>query len=51
MVGQETQDICDTLNVEEHEGTPYKTSLEALDQHFCIEKDIAFERLTFRAAN
>ena len=39
MVGQETQDIYDTINVEESEGALYKTSLEALDQHFCIKKN------------
>ena len=50
MVGQETQDIYDTLNVEEREGTLYKTLLEALDQHFCIKKNIPFERLRFRTA-
>ena len=43
-MGQETQDIYDTLNVEEREGTLYKTSLEALDQHFCVKKNIPFER-------
>ena len=43
-MGQETQEIYDTLNVEEREGTIYKTSLEALDQHFCIKKNIPFER-------
>ena len=30
--------------MEENEGTIYKTSLEALDQHFCIKKNIPFER-------
>ena len=50
MVGQETQDIYDTLNMEEREGTLYKTLLEGLDQHFCIKKNIAFERLIFRTA-
>ena len=50
MVGQETQDIYDTLNVEEREGTLYKTLLEALDQHFCIKKNVPFERLIFRTA-
>ena len=30
--------IYRTLNVEEREGTLYKTSLEAVDQHFCIKK-------------
>ena len=50
MVGQETQDIYDTLNMKEREGTLYKTLLEGLDQHFCIKKNIAFERLIFRTA-
>ena len=50
MVGQETQDIYDTLNIEDRVGTLYKTSLEALDQHFCIKKNIPFERSIFRAA-
>ena len=50
MVGQETQDIYDTLNMEEREGTLYKTLLEGLDQHFCIKKNIPFERLIFRTA-
>ena len=50
MVGQETQDIYDTLNMEEREGTLYKTLLEGLDQHLCIKKNIAFERLIFRTA-
>ena len=50
MVGQETQDIYDTLNVQECEGTLYKTSVEALDQHFCIKKNISFERSIFHAA-
>ena len=47
-VGQETQDIYDTLNVEERE--VYKTSLEALDQHFCIKKNIPFKRSICPAA-
>ena len=38
MVGQETQDIYDPLNVKEHERALYKRSLEALEQHFCIKK-------------
>ena len=38
LVGQGTQDIYGTINKEEREGTLYKTSLEALDQHFCIKK-------------
>ena len=50
MVGQETQDIYDTINKEEREGTLYKTSLEALGQHFCIKKNIPFEKSIFRAA-
>ena len=50
MVGQETQDIYDTLNMEEREGTLYKTLLEGLDQHVCIKKNSAFERLIFRTA-
>ena len=40
----------DTLNVEECEGALYKTSLEALDQHFCIKKNIPLERSIFGAA-
>ena len=43
MVDQGTQDIYDTKNVEECEAT-LKTSLEALDQHLCIKKNIPFER-------
>ena len=38
MVGQETQDIYDPLNVKERERALYKRSLEALEQHFCIKK-------------
>ena len=36
--------------MEEREGSLYKTSLEALDQHFCIKKNVPFERAIFRAA-
>ena len=51
MVGQETQDIrFDTLNVEECERVQYKISLEALDQQFCIKKNIPFKRSIFCAA-
>ena len=38
MIGQETQDIYDTLNVEEREGILSTTSLEGLYQHFYLKK-------------
>ena len=50
MIGQETQDIYDTLNVEERKGTLYKASLEALDRSFCIKKSIPFESSILFAA-
>ena len=50
MIGQETQDIYDTLTVASRDNETYKSSLEALDQHFCIKKNIPFERSIFRAA-
>ena len=49
MIGQETQDIYDTLNVEERKGTLYKASIEALDRPFCIKKSIPFESSIFCA--
>ena len=50
MVRPRNTGIYVTLNVEKREATLYKTSLEALDQHFYIKKNIPFERLIFCAA-
>ena len=50
MRGQETQDIFDALTIETRGNETYKASLEAFDQHFCVKKNIPFERSIFRAA-
>ena len=52
MVGQDTQDIFDTLTIPQpqEEGQTYQASINALDQHFSIKKNIPFERSIFRVA-
>lgn len=48
MVGQETQDIFDTLTLEQCDGELYKSSLDALYQQFCIKNIISIEKAIYR---
>ena len=51
MVGQDTQDIYDTLVIRQAEGqSPYDAAILAFDQHFEVQKNIPFERSVFRTA-
>ena len=47
LVGTDTQDIFETLNPAKNS---YESALAALDTHFAVRKNIAFERSIFHKA-
>ena len=44
LIGPEAQEICETLSPVNES---YKSALNALDQHFSVQKNVPFERSVF----